>query len=67
MEQTTARDIKKTYQVIIETLVTEGRVFQRGDVIAPDDAPGEIESLLHAGLIAPVDSTQPVAERTRLF
>jgi hypothetical protein len=53
MEPRTLSDLKKTYRVLIESLVTEGRVFRRGDILTHDDAPGEIESLLHAGVIQP--------------
>lgn len=46
----------KRYRVLIDTLATEGRVFNRGDVLSAEDAPGEIESLLHAGVI---ETTEP--------
>jgi hypothetical protein len=39
-------------------LATEGRVFSRDDVLGPDDAPGEIESMLHAGVIQEVSATK---------
>jgi len=55
MEHQAAAQPKKTYKVLIDSLVTEGRVFQRGDMLAPEDAPGEIESLLHAGVIEATD------------
>ena len=53
MEHQTATQTKKTYKVLIDSLVTEGRVFHRGDILTPEDAPGEIDSLLHAGVIEP--------------
>jgi len=41
----------KRYRVLIESLVTEGRVFRRGDLISAEDAPGEIENLLAATIV----------------
>ena len=51
MESRTPTELKKCYRVVIDSLATEGRVFKRDDVITAEDAPGEIESLLHAGVI----------------
>ncbi len=57
MEHPAATQTKKSYKVLIDSLVTEGRVFHRGDMITPEDAPGEIESMLRAGVIEPADET----------
>lgn len=51
MERQPFTESNPRYRVLIDSLVTEGRVFQRGDVLTAEDAPGEIESLLHAGII----------------
>ena len=51
MERQPFTESKPHYRVLIDSLVTEGRVFQRGDVLIAEDAPGEVESLLHAGII----------------
>jgi len=59
MDQRTLESTKR-YRVLIESLATEGRMFQRGDLLAPDDAPGEIESLLHARIIEPIPVEAPV-------
>ena len=54
MERQPFTDSNARYRVLTDSLVTEGRVFHRGDVLAAEDAPGEVESLLHAGVIEPV-------------
>ena len=53
----------KRYRVVIETLATEGRVFNRGDLLSAEDAPGEIESMLHAGLIETTDPAVSKSDR----
>jgi hypothetical protein len=55
MEAPTLNETKKSYRVVVESLATEGRVFKRGDKLTAEDAPGEIESLLHAGVIKPLE------------
>ena len=58
MEQPITKESIRQYRVLIDSLVTEGRVFKRGDLIGPEDAPGEIESMLHAGIITPVTADE---------
>jgi hypothetical protein len=58
MEQQILANSTKRYRVLIDSLATEGRVFSRDDVLGPDDAPGEIESMLHAGVIQEVSATK---------
>ena len=63
MDSQNSSDSKKHYRVLIDSLVTEGRVFHRSDTLTADDAPGEIESMLHAGLIeALTEKPAPKAE-----
>lgn len=62
MERQPFTESKPHYRVLIDSLATEGRVFKRGDILTADDAPGEMESLLHAGIVERV-SEAVVADR----
>lgn len=62
MERQTLTESAPHYRVLIDSLATEGRVFHRGDVLTAEDAPGEIESLLHAGIIERVGEPVPAAD-----
>lgn len=65
MEPRTLESTKR-YRVLIEAVATEGRMFRRGDLLSPEDAPGEIESLLHAKVIEPIDGVAPTPPDVKL-
>lgn len=67
MQSSSQNELKRCYRVVIDTLVTEGRVFQRGDFLTPEDAPGEIESMLHAGVIETADDPEFARSRGDLL
>jgi hypothetical protein len=59
MEPQTLTESAPQYRVLIDSMAAEGRVFHRGDLLTAEDAPGEIESMLHAGVIERVGEAIP--------